>query len=252
MDLGAHAEADALVVSTLQGGGRRGHRVDAESAAGGHLVVGALLANGGDSHVNGAQASRLVPFQKTTRPATEDHPDVWEERDVAATLSPFDLGSDSRAVELVVSATGDHTHALTAEGHDASEDGTGRGTPIVATGVDTYNGALDGDVAHTVRAGDGNKIPHVAFHLSQNPIHGDVVRALGKESRGQGVQTPAEVRRLTPRECERLQGFPDDWTITSGGSEQADSPRYQQMGNAVAVPVFEWVARRIHARRGRR
>ncbi len=48
------------------------------------------------------------------------------------------------------------------------------------------------------------------------------------------------VRRLTPVECERLQGFPDDWT-----SGQADSNRYKQMGNAVAVPVVEWIISRM-------
>jgi DNA (cytosine-5)-methyltransferase 1 len=48
------------------------------------------------------------------------------------------------------------------------------------------------------------------------------------------------VRRLTPLECERLQGFPDDWT-----SEQADSSRYKQMGNAVAVPVADWIIGRL-------
>ena len=44
------------------------------------------------------------------------------------------------------------------------------------------------------------------------------------------------VRRLTPLECERLQGFPDNWT-----ADQADSNRYKQMGNAVAVPVVQWI-----------
>ena len=57
------------------------------------------------------------------------------------------------------------------------------------------------------------------------------------------------VRRLTPRECERLQGFPDDWTRwrVQGGEvvEQSDSARYRQLGNAVSVPVAEWIARRI-------
>ena len=48
------------------------------------------------------------------------------------------------------------------------------------------------------------------------------------------------VRRLTPVECERLQGFPDGWT-----SGQADSNRYKQMGNAVAVPVVEWIISRM-------
>ena len=50
------------------------------------------------------------------------------------------------------------------------------------------------------------------------------------------------VRRLLPIECERLQGFPDNWT-----DEQADSARYKQMGNAVAVPVVEWIMRRLVA-----
>jgi DNA (cytosine-5)-methyltransferase 1 len=58
------------------------------------------------------------------------------------------------------------------------------------------------------------------------------------------------VRRLTPIECERLQGFPDGWTShriddKKGLVEQADSARYKQMGNAVAVPVVEWVIRRL-------
>lgn len=48
------------------------------------------------------------------------------------------------------------------------------------------------------------------------------------------------VRRLTPIECERLQGFPDNWT-----DGQADSSRYKQMGNAVAVPVVNWIIGRM-------
>ena len=50
------------------------------------------------------------------------------------------------------------------------------------------------------------------------------------------------VRRLTPLECERLQGFPDTWTAVNGIS---DSARYRMLGNAVAVPVVEWIGRRI-------
>ena len=55
-----------------------------------------------------------------------------------------------------------------------------------------------------------------------------------------GVATSTNVRRLTPVECERLQGFPDDWT-----EGQSDSHRYKQMGNAVAVPVVEWIIQGI-------
>jgi len=52
------------------------------------------------------------------------------------------------------------------------------------------------------------------------------------------------VRRLTPTECERLQGLPDGWTNVDGTS---DSARYRQLGNAVAVPCAEWLGRRIVA-----
>ncbi|NOL42039.1 hypothetical protein HPO96_17475 [Kribbella sandramycini] len=61
------------------------------------------------------------------------------------------------------------------------------------------------------------------------------------------VQPHTGPRRLTPLECERLQGFPDGWTATSNGRAQADKARYAQLGNAVAVPVFEWIARRLLA-----
>jgi DNA (cytosine-5)-methyltransferase 1 len=57
------------------------------------------------------------------------------------------------------------------------------------------------------------------------------------------------VRRLTPTECERLQGFPDGWTIPDGTDwreyPRPDGPRSAQMGNAVTVPVAEWLGKRI-------
>ena len=69
------------------------------------------------------------------------------------------------------------------------------------------------------------------------------------------------VRRLTPVECERLQGYPDGrtarravltvdgvrWKREPAETEQADSGRYRQLGNSIAVPVFEWLARRMAA-----
>lgn len=57
------------------------------------------------------------------------------------------------------------------------------------------------------------------------------------------------MRRLTPRECERLQGFPDNWTrIPWRGrpaEESPDAPRYKAMGNSMAVPVMRWIGERI-------
>ena len=57
---------------------------------------------------------------------------------------------------------------------------------------------------------------------------------------GKAIFESSTVRRLTPTECERLQGFPDGWT-----EGQADSHRYKQMGNAVAVPVVQWIIDRM-------
>ena len=54
------------------------------------------------------------------------------------------------------------------------------------------------------------------------------------------IDSEIAIRRLTPTECERLQGFPDGWT-----EGQADSHRYKQMGNAVAVPVVQWIINRL-------
>ena len=56
-----------------------------------------------------------------------------------------------------------------------------------------------------------------------------------------------KVRRLTPKECERLQGFPDDWTASGhNGVSMSDSQRYKMCGNAVSVPVVELVARSMY------
>ena len=62
----------------------------------------------------------------------------------------------------------------------------------------------------------------------------------------EAVLTPMAVRRLTPVECERLQGFPDGWTdIKPGGKDTPDSPRYKALGNSMAVPVMRWIGQRI-------
>jgi DNA (cytosine-5)-methyltransferase 1 len=56
------------------------------------------------------------------------------------------------------------------------------------------------------------------------------------------------VRRLTPRECERLQGFPDDYTLVEyRGKLASDGPRYRALGNSMAVPVMRWIGQRIAA-----
>ena len=83
----------------------------------------------------------------------------------------------------------------------------------------------------------------IAFHHKQDPISGDVSPALGTTTVGMGIKIPQiGVRRLTPVECERLQGFPDDWTLVGKAS---DTRRYAAIGDAVTVNVAEWLGRRI-------
>jgi len=64
-----------------------------------------------------------------------------------------------------------------------------------------------------------------------------------------GVMTQQmAVRRLTPRECERLQGFPEDYTLVEyRGKPASDGPRYKALGNSMAVPVMHWIGQRIEA-----
>lgn len=93
----------------------------------------------------------------------------------------------------------------------------------------------------------------IAFHPTQDPISSvNVTHTMSTGGTG-GAATIAvaqayAVRRLTPTECERLQGFPDDWTaVPFRGKPAADGPRYKAIGNSMATPVIRWIAERITA-----
>jgi DNA (cytosine-5)-methyltransferase 1 len=93
------------------------------------------------------------------------------------------------------------------------------------------------------------QVPAIAFCGDVTPKHGiELSPALRREQGGEGlgVAYGMQVRRLTPRECERLQGFPDDYTlILYRGKPAADGPRYKALGNSMAVPVMAWIGKRI-------
>lgn len=184
-------------------------------------------------------------------------------------------------------------HSLKADGFDASEDGTGRGTPIVPVAFDLRGregGAMpEGpqDTANLRAASGGSSRSYVAFAQNQREevreLHaagavsairrGDAKNEtlltfyptnrqpefgnyedvsppvkVGSASGGNppGVSNGSAVRRLTPRECERLQGFPDDYTLVAyRGKPAKDGPRYKALGNSMAVPVMRWTGERI-------
>jgi site-specific DNA-cytosine methylase len=80
---------------------------------------------------------------------------------------------------------------------------------------------------------------------------GDVFNTLNRNANASGRNAPLArqnmaVRRLTPVECERLQGFPDGYSdIKPNGKPTPDGPRYAAMGNSMAVPVMRWIGERI-------
>ncbi|WP_420237202.1 DNA (cytosine-5-)-methyltransferase [Telmatobacter bradus] len=247
-------------------------------------------------------------------------------------------------------------HSLSSEGFDASEDGTGRGVPLISETLSTrYGDASDRDlpdssailpVAFNLRGREGGAMPevsesaslrasaggstnsYIAFsakdhgadadeiaptlrgmgHDASHPngggqlaiaftLHGsdgtatiasstDIAGSLrtrapgsienssttavlqeqsaasplppsyGEQADSSNVSSgspnlihaPMAVRRLTPRECERLQGFPCDYTLVEyRGKLAADGPRYRSLGNSMAVPVMRWIGERIAA-----
>jgi DNA (cytosine-5)-methyltransferase 1 len=99
----------------------------------------------------------------------------------------------------------------------------------------------DGAPAYTLDRLQAPAIAAVDFYNNSLSEKNQSLRSAASDaSKYGGIMEGSTVRRLTPTECERLQGFPDGWT-----DGQADSHRYKQMGNAVAVPVVQWIIERM-------
>lgn len=122
-------------------------------------------------------------------------------------------------------------------------------------GVDLYNAAETGEVVGTLGAAiggvnTGHGVAHT-LRATHNMAHREDVDTLAASfclnaNGTMGVHAAAAVRRLTPRECERLMGFPDDYTaISYRGKPAADGPRYKALGNSWAVNCARWIGRRI-------
>ena len=136
---------------------------------------------------------------------------------------------------------------------------SGGGQPLaVRTAQTSANGhGIAEGVCHTIDQAQGQAVAFshsaaspVAFNSYQRTEQ-DVTWPLGASDGRKvevGVRSAMSVRRLTPRECERLQGFPDDYTaITYRKKPAADGPRYKALGNSMAVPVMRWIGERIDA-----
>jgi len=148
---------------------------------------------------NPMAVAQPIHYRKSRRAQSVNDHETWVEDGVSNTLNCFDVG-DVRSTDVVAQP--------------------------VAT--DLYNGAIDGEATHSLRAGNGNAMGGVP-----------------------SVMSAMQVRRLTPVECERLQGFPDGYTNIPWRKkpESPDGPRYKALGNSMAVPVMRWIGERIQRRK---
>lgn len=156
--------------------------------------------------------------------------------------------------QIVPTITGDHESRI---------------TDYTAIAVDLYNGAMTGDTATSItcRSIASHSGPQVmeSYGIGNGQAHSSVT----KEKSGtldtmhdaqaiaiEHMELPKKiawiVRRLTPTECERLQGYPDgwtdigEWTDTKGKKHKAaDSPRYKALGNSIALPQWFWIVQKM-------
>lgn len=171
---------------------------------------------------------------------------------VAHTLLGKENSSHAADVDTYVA------HALRADGFDASEDGTGRGTPIVAIDLQQVTSKVNRSSPKPYSPSLTKSADVTAFSAKDHGADaGEVsptLRSMGHDAshaNGGGqiaIASTMAVRRLTPRECERLQGFPDDYTLVPyRGKPAADGPRYRALGNSMAVNCMRWIGYRIAA-----
>ncbi len=205
---GRPSDYSPVVSGTLQSSGKAAGSATQQDAEAGMLIAMTLNAKGEAGRLDG-ESETLIPIVYDTTHITSK-----------ANRSNPKLGDPSHTL-----AAGAHPPLL-ARSLTARNDGSpcaDRGPDIIPVGFDAYNGLETGDIAATLGANTGQSASHA----------------------GPSVLTSG-VRRLTPRECERLQGFPDDWTLIPWRGKMApDGPRYKACGNSFAVNVIQWVGIRI-------
>lgn len=243
--LGDPAGAAAVLFEPESCGGHPAPRRQAPEDAAGSL--GSQPAGGGWR----SDTDRMM-FVKATKPHHAEDGERWEQADASATL---DSGNATRTAHIVA-------HALPSCGGGQRYEPTSETfVPSVTPCLPAYGGPRGTTnnpqfndhalVARALRA--KHNMAHRAdvdtlVGVKEYPTAGTIRSgAPGSQLGGTLTRHAMSVRRLTPTECERLQGFPDGWT-----EPLSDSARYRCLGNAVCVPVVEWIGRRLVAVDGQR
>ena len=213
------------IAGCANGGGSNGPGRDVDSVESFRVVA---MAHGqGGAEIAGDRSPTLtcnheapIVFHPTQEPinSTDVCHALGANAKTTAAVLAFDTTQVTSKANVSNPKPGDPCHPLAAGAH----------APAVAIAADCYNGVITGDVAATL-----------------------TTQTSGGISSGPSVLTPPtmQARRLTPRECERLQGFPDDYTAIPWRKKTADQcpdgPRYKALGNSMAVPVMRWIGERI-------
>ncbi|MEX2990366.1 DNA cytosine methyltransferase [Serratia fonticola] len=263
------AQAGHLIMATGQPGAEIGKDV-APTLSCNHEAPIAFSSNGFASFTEGVGPLRAKDGS--------DHENIaisfnWQAAgNTSATLGANDhvTGALQASQHPAVCVTGDITHTLKGEGFDGSEDGTGRGYPIIAFAensrgeVRLQNG--DGQIFGTLSTGGGKPgqgQPAIAYAIAGNTIgrhphnggngtgySAETAYTLTKTDQ-HAVADGMAVRRLMPVECERLQAIPDNHTLipwrNKPPADCPDGPRYRATGNSMAVVVMRWIGERIAA-----
>jgi len=252
--------------------------------ASGSTVTGAILANCGEKQWAGNQEAfsgqfHVVQPNLSAPLSARDYKGPGTEGINGEPL-PFDTTSITSPTNGNNPKYGDPCHTLQSQQHppaialqgggETSQNSQGSGwnedVSFTLNSVDKHavaftqnDGGRDAteNTAPTLRSGGDGGIPQsaVAYGVlgDTTPKYSkDVMPTLRAEQGGEGrcVASAMQVRRLTPKECERLQGFPDDYTKIPYRKKDAadcpDGPRYKALGNSMAVPVMRWIGERIN------
>jgi len=241
---------DATLISTphvshtLNCGGMG--RKDAETETFIAQVSGTLNANGkaaGSATQQDAETGMLIAFHAEAQ--ADQLPIAGRDTSISASLT----ASQHAAVA--------QTSTANMYWKSGPDSGAGRGGNVMAVTQTAPTLTSNGDAHSGYRDEHGlvpvaEPIPYDFFQITapinrQNRQPGDPCHTFARDNASHAaIQKSMQVRRLTPRECERLQGFPDDYTlIPHRNKAAADGPRYKALGNSMAVSVMRWIGERI-------
>lgn len=213
----------------------------------------------GDHHA----VAQPIPFRKSRRCTNIDDYETWVEGKIANTINTFE-NTDIRATNAVVQPIAVDVYNQSISGDKVGivreQHGTNMNAILHPIAVDTYNQTTS-NINQTIKSPQGGLnesigvvVQPIAVDCYNQTINEHTTQTIGSSASdvnhyGAVLQPTMAIRRLTPTETERLQGFPDGWTKIPYRNKPADQcpdgPRYKACGNSMAVPVMRWIGQRI-------